>query len=154
MNTKLSHLTTRAPLERMTTLLSRCVSGDFPDCHELQRTCEVSRRTIMRDIEFLRDRLLAPLEYDRVRRGYFLTEDFNLMPPLDLGREDIFTVHFIRQSLTPYEHTKIGSAMKQSFNRMLTLLMGAQGWKKIDEARDLSQAASNFRDGFSRNGNQ
>ncbi len=127
-------------------ILSRCLSGDFPDCRELAESCEVSRRTILRDIMFLRDRLLAPLESDRSRRGYRLTEgDFNLMPRLDLQDEDVFTLHFIRQALAPYKGTKSGDVIIKSFNRMVNLLIGAQAWKKVDEAGGLSWAASSFR---------
>jgi predicted DNA-binding transcriptional regulator YafY len=138
----------------MTTILSRCLSGDFPDCRELAGICEVSRRTILRDIVFLRDRLIAPLEYDPSRRGYCLTGDFNLMPRLDLGDEDVFTLHFIRQALAPYEGTKTGEVMMKSFNRMVTLLLGANAWKKVNEAGDLSRAASSFRAGASTSASQ
>ncbi len=37
---------------------------------ELQGALEVSRATLWRDIEFLRSRLGAPIEYDRLVRGY------------------------------------------------------------------------------------
>jgi predicted DNA-binding transcriptional regulator YafY len=42
---------------------------------------EVSPRTIERDIELLRDRMQAPLEYDRLRRGYCFTKDFYMPTP-------------------------------------------------------------------------
>jgi predicted DNA-binding transcriptional regulator YafY len=34
---------------------------------------EVSERTVLNDIQFFKDRLHAPLEYSRSRRGYFYT---------------------------------------------------------------------------------
>ncbi len=37
---------------------------------ELQKTLEVSRATLWRDIEYLRSRLGAPIEYDRFANGY------------------------------------------------------------------------------------
>lgn len=40
----------------------------------LQETLEVSRATLWRDIEYLRSRLGAPLEYDRYLNGYRFTE--------------------------------------------------------------------------------
>lgn len=41
---------------------------------------EVSERTVARDIEFIRDRLQAPLEYDTERRGYHYSEPWDLPP--------------------------------------------------------------------------
>ncbi len=147
MKRNTSHVATRPQIERLFRIVAEIRQGGYPNCATFQKTFEVNRRTIMRDIEFLRDRLLAPLEYDRGRRGYFLTADFNLMPRLDLGHEDVFTLHFIRESLAPYEHTEIGSAMKKSFDRMFTLLIGAKAWKTVEEAGDISRAASSFRAG-------
>lgn len=37
---------------------------------KMMEELEVSRPTIKRDIQFMRDRLYAPLEYDRARKGY------------------------------------------------------------------------------------
>jgi proteasome accessory factor B len=42
-------------------------SGDFI------REFEVSRRTVARDLDFLRDEENAPLAYDEARHGYVLT---------------------------------------------------------------------------------
>jgi hypothetical protein len=36
---------------------------------------EIAVRTAHRDIEFMRDRLNAPLEYNHARRGYHYTDD-------------------------------------------------------------------------------
>ena len=99
-----------------------------------QKIFEVDRRTILRDIEFLRDRLLAPVEYEAARNGYYFTGHFNLMPPLDLKSEDFLTLYFLQQSLAPYEATEIGSHMRRSFERMFGLLTGTQAWKKWDAA--------------------
>jgi len=38
---------------------------------------EVCDRQVKRDIEYLRDRLFAPIEYDRLRRGYVYTKTFD-----------------------------------------------------------------------------
>jgi proteasome accessory factor B len=43
-------------------------SGDF------MKEFEVSRRTVARDLDFLRDEENAPLAYDEARHGYVLTD--------------------------------------------------------------------------------
>lgn len=51
----------------------------------------ISERTIARDIEFLRDRLEAPLEFDGDRRGYFYTGPWELPSVVTMAatREDL-----------------------------------------------------------------
>ena len=43
-------------------------SGDF------MKEFEVSRRTVARDLDYLRDEENAPLAYDEARHGYVLTD--------------------------------------------------------------------------------
>lgn len=53
--------------------------GRYPNCPQLGETLGVSTRTIQRDIEFMKDSLDAPVEFDPIRVGYYYTEDsFNL----------------------------------------------------------------------------
>jgi len=42
---------------------------------QLEEKMECSRATVMRALEFLRDQLLAPVEYDRERNGYYYRQD-------------------------------------------------------------------------------
>lgn len=50
-------------------------AGRYPTAEKLAALFEVSRRTIERDIEFLRDRYNAPIDYDAKRRGYFYASE-------------------------------------------------------------------------------
>ncbi len=43
-------------------------SGSFPSVEKMIAAYGVSRRTILRDIEFLRDRYDAPVEYDKIHK--------------------------------------------------------------------------------------
>ena len=52
--------------------------GGYPNRHNFSVDYEVSARTVARDIEYLRDMLGAPLEYNRNRNGYFYSEPWNL----------------------------------------------------------------------------
>lgn len=66
-------------IERIMTFNSWVKNKKFPNSHTLQEYFEISRSTAYRDIEFLRDRLMAPLEFDSEKTGYFYThEDFRL----------------------------------------------------------------------------
>lgn len=44
-------------------------AGSLPNCGHFTRELEVSRRTLMRDLDFLRDDHHAPIAYDDSRKG-------------------------------------------------------------------------------------
>ena len=68
----------------------RC--GKFPNASYLCKKFEVSRSTIMRDIDFLRDRYNAPLEYDEEKRGYYYTDPTFFIKSVMLSEGDLFAV--------------------------------------------------------------
>ncbi|HDH13186.1 MAG TPA: WYL domain-containing protein [Nitrospirae bacterium] len=55
-------------------------AGQYPNAKHLAEKFEMSSRTAQRDIEFMRDRLKAPLEYHPEKRGYFYTNDSYEIP--------------------------------------------------------------------------
>ena len=66
-------------LERIYTFHQRLKAGRYPNAKTLMEEFELSRATAHRDINYLRDRLLAPLAFDSSRNGYYYTEnDFSL----------------------------------------------------------------------------
>jgi proteasome accessory factor B len=60
-------------------------SGDF------MKEFEVSRRTVARDLDFLRDEENAPLAYDEARHGYVLTDETYSLPPVNISRKEAFS---------------------------------------------------------------
>ncbi|HEY3314964.1 MAG TPA: HTH domain-containing protein, partial [Bacillota bacterium] len=74
----------RAAALRMMEILREIGRGGYPSAKRLAEQFEVSLRTIKRDIEGLRDRLRAPIDYDHIRRGYFYREKYKL-PPFELS---------------------------------------------------------------------
>ena len=77
---------TRLPLERIAALDHAIRAGKHPNAASLARELEVCRRTVQRDIEFLRDRLRVPLVYDPERNGYAYSDPDYRLPLLTLTR--------------------------------------------------------------------
>ena len=73
-------------------------SGSYPGVEQMMAEYGVSRRTILRDIEFLRDRYCAPVEYDKNRKGYFYSDSTFMIQNVLLTEGDLFTV----STLSPY----------------------------------------------------
>jgi len=64
----------RPPLERMQVIIGLMRRGNYPNATGLARLLETSKKSIHRDIEFLRDRLFFDIRYDGSRFGYFLAQ--------------------------------------------------------------------------------
>lgn len=60
----------RLKFERYVWLHHQIKLSKYPNSQSLVHEFEVSQRTALRDIEFMRETLLAPLEFDRSRNGY------------------------------------------------------------------------------------
>jgi predicted DNA-binding transcriptional regulator YafY len=50
----------------------------YPNCRKLAEYFEVSQRTVERDIERLKERFNAPIEYSHFYRGYYYSQPYNL----------------------------------------------------------------------------
>ena len=66
--------------ERVHWLHGRIKAGKFPNSGHLAEEFEISRRTAHRDIEFLRERHNAPLEFDRPHNGFRYSEESYEIP--------------------------------------------------------------------------
>ena len=60
----------RPPLERMKRIFAKLQDGKFPNCSKIAKEFEVSAKTALRDIEFMRDRLRYDLVWDARRRSW------------------------------------------------------------------------------------
>ena len=57
-------------------------AGMFPNATTLAVEFECDKKTAQRAIDFMRDRLHAPLKYDAVKRGYLYTNNSFELPSL------------------------------------------------------------------------
>ena len=82
----------RLKYERFLWFHSQIKAGRFPNAGHLAEKFELSGRTGQRDIEFFRDRLEAPLEYNRPFRGYSYTDDSYELPALWISESNILAL--------------------------------------------------------------
>ena len=65
------------------------VSGKYPNATTLAAEIEVVTKTIHRDIEFMRDRMGLPIEYDERKYGYYYTEEVSAFPTLQITEGEL-----------------------------------------------------------------
>ncbi len=78
---------------------------------------EVTKRTIQRDLDDLRYRFEAPLEYSPAR-GYYYSEPSWEMPSVQLTERDLFSLLIARRAVAMYRGTPIADRLKEIFNKV------------------------------------
>jgi len=93
-------------------------SGNYPNSSKLARELEVSTKSIHRDIEFMRDRLELPIEYDGSRFGYFYTEEVNAFPTVQITEGEIFALLVAEKALQQYRGTSFEKPLLSAIRKM------------------------------------
>ena len=97
---------------------ARIRSGRYPNCPALAAEWEVSAKTIQRDIDYLRDELDAPIEYDRQRNGYTYTENSYRLPTVPISESDLFAVCIAAEALRQFENTPLHTKLASVFDKI------------------------------------
>jgi proteasome accessory factor B len=97
-------------------------SGSFPNATRLAETLEVSTKSVHRDLEFMRDRLQLPLEYDSRRYGYHYTEEVSSFPALQITEGELFALLVAEKALQQYRGTNFEKPLMSAFRKMAAAL--------------------------------
>ncbi len=99
-------------------------SGNPPNSTDFMREFRVSRRTVARDLDFLRDEENAPLAYDDARHGFRLTDETYDLPPVRISRREAFSFALARKLLAHYEGTPLHLDMRAVLDKIAESLEG------------------------------
>ena len=104
-------------LERIYIIDAEIASGKYPNTKDLVkalyedwREIEVSIPTVSRDIEHMRDRLNAPIEYSALKRGYYYTEKTYRLPAVFTSAENLLALGMAKSILSLYRETPLYEA--------------------------------------------
>ena len=117
-----SYLKFRTRWRHVLLIDERIRSGRTPNCRQLAEELEVSRRTILRDIDFMRYDLEAPVEYDPAKGGYVYTEANWVMPSVRITEGELFALMVAERALEAYSGTPWAEKLQAVFERMISLL--------------------------------
>ena len=97
-------------------------SGQPPTGQQMADRLEVSWRTAMRDIEFMRDDLGAPLVFDRKLNGYVYSEPHWSMPNIRLTEGDLLAVCVAERVLEGFGDTPLAETLQRAFGKITAAL--------------------------------
>ena len=139
----------RPPLERMLRIHQAIQAGNHPNATSLSRQLEVSTKSIHRDLEFMRDRLQLPLEYDAKHNGYFYTQEVSAFPTLHITEGELFALLVAEKALQQYRGTNFEKPLLSAFKKMAdslpdTISLNLADWEKTISFRTSAEPIVNL----------
>ena len=89
----------RPPLARMIRIHERLKGDRFPNSTQLALDLEEATKTVQRDIEFMRDRLDLPIEFDFRRNGFHYTEPVENFPTVQVTEQELIALFVAEKAL-------------------------------------------------------
>lgn len=86
--------------------------GAYPSARQIADHFEISQKTAQRDIDFMRDRFGAPLEYSAEQRGWFYSEPFVRLPALILTEGDIVAILMAERLAREFAGSPLGEPIE------------------------------------------
>jgi predicted DNA-binding transcriptional regulator YafY len=103
----------------------------YPNAATLAHHFELHTKTAQRTIEFLRDRMAAPLEYNASQKGYFYSDNTFELPHFQTTQEEILAILIARNLLLQ----SAGGIISQSLQKFIQKLFSETGTLGLSESQ-------------------
>ncbi len=94
----------------------------YPSVERLMNELEVSRRTILRDIDELKIYYNAPIEYDRINKGYYYSDNTYFVKNMMLTESEVFAVTGILPLMERYNNTPLKKTIEKVYETLSQML--------------------------------
>ena len=108
----------RPPLARMLTIHELLQRGGRINRRTLSEALEVSAKTVQRDIDFMRDQLGLPIEYDVTTHRYAYTRAVVQFPTMQISEGELVALSVAKNALTQYQGTPFEKPLKDAFEKL------------------------------------
>ncbi len=108
----------RPPLERMLRIHQALQAGRFPNATKLAAELEVSTKSIQRDLDFMRDRLQLPIEYNPQRFGYHYTAEVTSFPTMHITEGELVALVIAEKALEQYRGTQFEKPLLSAIRKI------------------------------------
>ena len=130
--------TSRPSLERMMLIHDELRRGNPVTCTSLQQRLEVSTKTILRDFEFMRERLDLPIEYDAPNHRYRYTHPVAAFPTVHVTEGELLALLVARRALEQYRGTPFHRQLSVAFDKLSHSLRDRISFSPADELSTVS----------------
>ncbi len=94
----------------------------YPNVPKLMEVLEVSRRTVLRDLDELKDYYGAPIEYDKANRGYCYTDKTYFVGNVLLSQGELVAMAGILPLLERYDNTPLKETISRVYETISQML--------------------------------
>lgn len=119
--------------------------GRYPNASTLATRLGVSSKTVQRDLDYLRDELDAPIEFDRGENGYFYSRSDYVLPFLPVDGKDLFSIGVASGVLALFGGTPLARDLKACYERLAVLMPPAVRLRPEIVMEKLALRAAAFR---------
>jgi len=117
-------------------------AGAFPNSAGLAAHFDISRKQAQRDVEFIRERLNAPLLYNAGRRGYGYEDGSYQLPPVWLKEEELQALSLALRLSAAIPDRNIKKSLHKLIEHFLSLRSGAApAFEKLEEKVSVKNVA-------------
>ena len=93
-------------------------AGKYPNAMKLAKELEVSTKSVHRDLDFMRDRLELPLEWNAGRRGYHYTAEVSTFPAVQISEGELIALVVAEKALQQYRGTSFEKPLLSALKKM------------------------------------
>jgi predicted DNA-binding transcriptional regulator YafY len=94
----------------------------YPNATTLSEQFEISAKTAQRDIDFMRDRLRCPLDYDSSQKGYYYDDETFSLPMIYLSSEELSALLIARKMLQDISGGSVGNEISSIVDKITNVL--------------------------------
>jgi predicted DNA-binding transcriptional regulator YafY len=116
----------RPPIGRMKRIDEWIRSGKYPNAVTMGRQLEVTDRTVKRDIEYMRDALEAPVEYDELKHGYCYNKPYDFLPVAAVTEAEMFALLVADKAIAQYRGMPFQKPLRMAFKKLTGQLDGSE----------------------------
>ena len=94
----------------------------YPSVERLMKELEISRRTVLRDLDELKLYYNAPIEYDRNRKGYYYTDETFFVKNVLISEGEMVAMAGILPLLERYDNTPLKDTILKVYKTISQML--------------------------------
>lgn len=128
----------RPPLERMLRIHDELRRGALTNCTKLASALGVCRKTVLRDLAFMRDRLDLPIEFDLAIQAYRYTHPVTSFPTVHVTEGELLALLVAQRALEQYRGTPFHRSLEIAFEKLAGGLRDRISFSPADELRAVS----------------
>jgi len=125
-------------LERVTHIDAFLKAERPINCTQICEEFGIKRKTVLRDINYMRERLARPIEFDPAANTYRYTRKVGPLPSMKVGEGEVFALLVARKALEQYRGTPFHHQLAVSFTKLSASLRENVSFAPTDDLQSVS----------------